>query len=253
MLRVAAPEASQHQACRFIVGLVDLDDLETALERGVTLEEFLVFGPRGGRDRAQLAARKRRLEQVRGIRAAGGIARADQRVRFVDEEHDRHGRGLHFVNDVLQALLELPLHAGAGLQQAQVERQDTHLADHVRDVGLRHAQRETFDERGFAHARFADENRIVLAPAREHVDHLLDLAIAAEDGIDVAAARLVGQIDREARKRVALDGPPRRGRSSAVARGGCRPDFTSRGERLGIRSSFHALRLAFARPMTETR
>ena len=49
-------------------------------------------------------------------------AGADQRVRLVDEQDDRRRRRLHLVDDALEAVLELALHAGAGLQQAQVER-----------------------------------------------------------------------------------------------------------------------------------
>jgi hypothetical protein len=36
------------------------------------------------------------------------------------------GRGLHFVDDAAQAVLELALHAGAGLQQTEIERAQRH-------------------------------------------------------------------------------------------------------------------------------
>ena len=104
------------------VGLLDLDDLEAARERGVLLEVLLVFGPGRGGDRAQLAARQRRLEQVGGVALPGLAAGADHRVRLVDEQDDRLRRGLHLLDDRLQPVLELALDAGAGLQQAEVER-----------------------------------------------------------------------------------------------------------------------------------
>ena len=114
--------AARHQDRLVFARLVHLHHLEAAGQRRIFLEVLLVLGPGGGGDRAQLAARQRRLEQVGGVPGAGCAARADQRVRLVDEQDDRLGRRLHFVDHLTQAVLELALHAGAGLQQADVER-----------------------------------------------------------------------------------------------------------------------------------
>ena len=83
---------------------------------------FLYSAQVVARDRAQRAARQRRLEQVGRVAGAGRAAGADQRVGLVDEQDDRLRRRLHFVDHLAQAVLELALHAGAGLQQADVER-----------------------------------------------------------------------------------------------------------------------------------
>ncbi len=80
---------------------------------------FLYSAQVVARDRAQLAARERGLEQVGGVAGAGSAARADQRVRLVDEQDDRLGRGLHLVDHRAQAVLELALHARAGLRGAR--------------------------------------------------------------------------------------------------------------------------------------
>ncbi len=105
-----------------LVGLLDLHDLETAGQRRILLDVLLVFGPGRGGDRAQRAARQRRLQQVGRIARARRAAGADQRVRFVDEQDDRLRRGLDLVDHLAQPLLELALHAGARLQQADIER-----------------------------------------------------------------------------------------------------------------------------------
>ena len=55
-----------------------------------------------------------------------------------------------------------------------------------RHVALRDAQREAFDHRRLADARLADEDRIVLPAAREDVDDLPDLEVAAEHRVDLA-------------------------------------------------------------------
>ena len=46
------------------------------------------------------------------------------------------------------------------------------------------AQRQTFGERRLAHARLADEQRVVLAPPAEHLDHPLELERPADQRID---------------------------------------------------------------------
>ena len=50
-----------------LVRLLDLHHLKAARQRRVLLEVLLVLGPGRGRDRPQLAARQRRLEQVGGV------------------------------------------------------------------------------------------------------------------------------------------------------------------------------------------
>ena len=115
-------EAAQHHRGGGDVGLADVDRLEAPRQRGVLLEILPIFGPGRRRDGAQRAARERRLEQVGRVARARRAARADQRVGFVDEQDDRRRRGLHFVDDRAQTLLEFALHRGAGLHQADVER-----------------------------------------------------------------------------------------------------------------------------------
>jgi len=51
------------------------------------------------------------------------------------------------------------------------------------------AARETFDDRGFSDSGLADQNRVVLGPAREDLDDPPDLLVPPDDGIDLAAAR----------------------------------------------------------------
>ena len=68
--------------------LADEHRLEAALERGVLLDVLAVLVERRRADRAQLAAREHRLEQVGGVDRALGGAGADDRVQLVDEQDD---------------------------------------------------------------------------------------------------------------------------------------------------------------------
>src|ERR1700730_2597778 len=69
-----------------------------------------------------LAARQRRLQDVRGVDRSLGGARPDQRMELVDEEDDLLA-GADLVEDLLQPLLELAAVLGPGDQGAHVERE----------------------------------------------------------------------------------------------------------------------------------
>lgn len=157
-------------------------------------EVLLVFAPGGGGDGAQFAARQRRLEQVGRIVLAGLPARADHGVGFVDEQDDGRGALLDLVDHAFQAVLELALDAGAGLQQAHVQRAQRHAGQRRRHVAGHDAQRQAFDHRGLADAGLAGQDGVVLAPPRQDVDHLPDLGIAADHRVDPAFAGALGQV-----------------------------------------------------------
>ncbi len=63
-------QAAHHFDRGHFARLLDLHDLEPPGQGRVFLEILLVFGPSRGRDRAELAARQRRLEQIGGVALA---------------------------------------------------------------------------------------------------------------------------------------------------------------------------------------
>ena len=184
--------------------LVDVDLLEAAHQRAVLLEILAVFLV-GGRAHAAHGARgERRLEQVRRVhRAAGGGAGADHGVDLVDEQ-DRAGIGLELLDDLLEPLLEVAAIARAGEQRAHVEREHRRIAQHVRHFAVDDAARQPFGDRGLADAGFADEQRIVLLAAAQHLDRAVDLGLAPDQRIDLAFARLLVEVDAVGVERVAL-------------------------------------------------
>ena len=50
------------------------------------------------------------------------------------------------------------------------------------------------DDGGLADARLADQDRIVLGPAREHLDGAPDLLVAADHRVELVLPRLFGEI-----------------------------------------------------------
>jgi hypothetical protein len=189
-----AHHPAQHDDGVLLGGLVDLHHLEAAGEGRVLLEVGLVFGPGGGGDGAQFPAGQGRLEQVGGIALPGLAAGADEGVGLVDEQDDGLGGALHLVDHRLQPLFELPLEAGAGLQQAEVQGLQGHPLQRRRHVLLDDAQGQALHHRGLAHPGVAGEDGVVLPPAGEDVDQLADLPLPRLDGVDAVAPSLLGEV-----------------------------------------------------------
>ena len=73
-----------------------------------------------------------------------------------------------------------------------------------RHVARDDALREALDDRGLAHARLADEHRVVLRAARQHLDDAADLLVAADDRVELALARGLGEVAAEPLERLEL-------------------------------------------------
>ena len=184
--------------------LVDVDFLEAAHQRAILLEILTVLFIRCRADAADGAAGERGLEQIGRIHgAAGGGAGADHGMDLVDE-HDRAGIGLDLLDHLLEPFLEVAAVARAGEQRAHVEREHGRAFQHVRHLAMHDAAREPFGDRGLADAGVADEQRIILLPAAEHLDGAVDLGVAADQRIDLAVFRLLVEVDAIGVERVAL-------------------------------------------------
>ena len=177
-------------------GLLDLDRLEAALERGVLLEVLAVLVERGGADRLQLTAGQHRLQDRRGVDGAFGRTRTDERVDLVDEQDDVSARTDLF-EDLLEALLEVAPVARAGDERAEIERVELLVLEGVGDVVDRDLLGEALDDRGLADAGLADEHRVVLRAPAQHLHHALELAPAPDDRVELLLAGELGEVAAE--------------------------------------------------------
>ena len=166
-----------------------VDLLEAPRQRVVLLEDAAVLVVGGRADALQLAGGEHRLEQVGRVqRAARGRAGADHGVDLVDEQ-DRVRVVDQLLQHRLQALLEIAAVLRAGEQRAHVERVDRALREQVGHVALDDAPRQALGDRGLADAGLADQQRIVLAAAAQHLHHALELRVAADQRVDLAGER----------------------------------------------------------------
>ena len=176
--------------------LLDLDRLEAALERGVLLEVLAVLVERGGADGLQLAAGQHRLEDRGGVDGALGGTGTDEGVELVDEQDDV-AAGADLLEHLLEALLEVAAVAGAGDEGAEVERVELLAGERLGHVVGGDRLGQALDDGGLADAGLADEHRVVLGAAGEHLHHALGLAVAADDRVELLLARELGEVAAE--------------------------------------------------------
>ena len=170
------------------------DRLEPARQRRILFDVLAIFVERGRADTMQFATRQRGLQQIRGVHRAIGLAGTDQRVHLVDEQDDRAlGRG-DFLQHGFQPLLELAAVFCTRNQRAHVEREQLLVFQAFRHVAVEDPQRQPFDDRGLADAGLADQHRIVLGAAGKHLDGAADFLVTANDRIELAVARGLGQV-----------------------------------------------------------
>ena len=104
----------------------------------------------------------------------------------------------------LQALLELAAVLRARDERAHVERDDPLVLQAFGHVAPHDAAGQPLDDGRLADAGLADEHRVVLGAARQHLDDAADLVVAADDRIELAALRQRGQVAAVALERLVL-------------------------------------------------
>ncbi len=186
------------------VGLAHEDDLEAALQRSVFLDVLAIFIQSGCADGPQFAARQRRLQHVGGVNRTLSRSCAHQRVQLVDEQDDLPVGLLDLLQYGLQPIFELATILRACQHRAQVERDHALVLQLLGHVAGDDALREPFDDGGLAHAGLADQHRIVLGAARQHLHYATYLFVASDHGIELALTGQLCQIASVALQRLVL-------------------------------------------------
>jgi hypothetical protein len=125
-------------------------------------------------------------------------------MQLVDEKDQLALGRLDLGEHGFQPLLELAPVLRAGEQRADVERPDALALQRLGHVAGDDPLGEALDDRRLADPGIADQHRIVLGPAREHLDHAADLLVAADHWVELAGAGVGGQVAAELVQR--LDG-----------------------------------------------
>ena len=197
-------QAAQNRDGVFHVGLAHKYDLEAALQRCIFLDVLTVFVQRGGANRAQLTAGQCRLQHVRSINRAFSRAGSHQGVQLVDEQNDLSLRLLNFFQHRFQAVFKFATILRARQHRAQIERHHALVLQLLGNVAGNDALRQPFDDCRLADAGFANQDGIVLRPARQHLHHAAHFFVAPNHGIELALARQFVQVLGIALQRLVL-------------------------------------------------
>ena len=170
--------------------------LESPLERPVLLDRLPELARCRRPDALNLAPRQRRLQDIGRIQRPFRRTRADQSMQLVDED-DGVLIVHQLLHDRLQALFKLPAVFRAGHDQRQIQSQNPLVGQKTGHVAVGDLLGESFDDGRLAHARFADQHRIVLRSPAQNLDETLQFVIAADEGIQRSIRGRLGQIAAE--------------------------------------------------------
>jgi len=116
-------------------------------------------------------------------------------MQFVDEQ-DYVAAFDDLLEHGLEPLLELAAELGARHERAEIERNECAVFETFRNIAAHDPQGQPLDNGGLAHARVADEHRVVLGAARQYLDDAPDLLVPADDRIELAGAGHFGKVAR---------------------------------------------------------
>ncbi len=190
-------EAAQNRDGVFNTRLIHQDRLEASFQRWILFDMLAVLVDGCRTDGAQITARQRRLEHVRSINCTLSGSGPNESVQLVDEENDLPIGFCHFLENRLEPFFKLTAEARPGNQGAHIESNDPFRFQVFGHVSLDDTVSDAFSDGGLAHARITNEHRIVLCPAREHLQHTANLILTADDGIQLPSARKLIEIPAE--------------------------------------------------------
>jgi len=183
-------------------GLTHVDRLETTLQGGVLFDVLPVLVEGRGAYAAQLAPGEGRFEHIRRVDRALRAPGADDGVELIDKQDDSPRRLVDLFEDGLEPVLELTTVLRSREQGTQVEGEDALVLQGLRDISGYDPLGETFHDGRLAHAGLADDDRVVLCPARQDLHDPADLLVAADDGVKLALAGLFRQVPAVALERL---------------------------------------------------
>ena len=175
-------------------GLVDRDGLEAAFERAVLFDVLAVFGKGRRADDLDLAAAESRLQNVGGVHAALGIARADNVMHLVDDEDDV-AVAADLFDQALHAAFKLAAELRPGHERRQVKQKYLLSLQLIRHFSVRDPLGQALGDGRLADARLADQAGIVFLTAVEDLDHTLQFLGPADHGVQLALGGACRQVN----------------------------------------------------------
>ena len=117
-------------------------------------------------------------------------------MQFIDED-DRVLILHQLLHDRLQPLFKLPAILGARHNQRQVQSQHFLVGQKAGHFAIGNPLRKPFHNRSLAHARLANQYRIVLRAPAQNLNHALQFPIASHKRIELSVHRRLRKIAAE--------------------------------------------------------
>ena len=172
--------------------LLDQHLLEAALQGRILFHRAAVILRGGGTNATQIAPGQSRLEHAAGI--SSGTLAVHHGVEFIDKQHHT-GLGFpHLLQHPPQALLKLAAKFCPCHQSSQIQGHQPQTLEGIGHFAGHHALGQQLGHGRFAHARLADQHRIVLAAAGEHLNQQANLLVTTHHGIELPGPGRGGEI-----------------------------------------------------------
>ena len=152
----------------------------------------------------EFASRQCGLEHVGRIYRALASTGPHDGVQLVDEDHELAFLTGNLLEHRLESLFEFAAKLRTSQHQRDVEHQNLLALERFWYVAVHNALSQPLDDCSLAHARLANEHRVVLGAAGKHLDHAPDLLVPPDDGIELAGSRLLREVVREPLQRAVL-------------------------------------------------
>ena len=115
-------------------------------------------------------------------------------MQLVDEQDDLAVAALDGVEHGLEPLLKLAPELCAGDERAHIQREELPVLQVFRHIAPDDPLGQALGDGRFAYARLADEDGVVFGLAAEDADHIADLVVPADDGIQLLGPGPLHQI-----------------------------------------------------------
>jgi hypothetical protein len=117
-------------------------------------------------------------------------------VQFINKQNDLTLGRFDLFEHGLQTIFELASILRTCQHRTEIETDQTLVTERLRDIAGYNSLRQAFDDRRFADAGLANQNRIIFRSSREHLNRAPDFIIPANHRIEFSLASLVREVAR---------------------------------------------------------
>ena len=185
-----------------MTGFLNIDPLETPCQRRIFFNILSVFFIGRCAYDTQLAAGKRRFQNICGIqRTFRAAACTNQGMKFVNEQHNI-SMLLHRSDDTLHPFFKFAAVFRSRNQHGEIKRIDLRSKQHGRYISVRNPLSKPFRDGRLAYARFAEQQRVILGFLSKNLNHGIQFLLASNQRLKLMTHGCLCQIARIGFKRI---------------------------------------------------